>query len=138
MRYVSHKYGKSCQKSCPCQVHGAFIVAMVLLSIAGVALIYYALTDGERAESDVTTSIVLFAFTTIATSIVLFLCGLFQPNLYKPFARCSYNVTDDPKIGNDQIMDDTDNQETDQNDPMTSKWFCCSFPTKNIDYNRTE
>jgi hypothetical protein len=126
IRYLSHKYGKSCREKCPCNVHGAFIVAMVLLSISGIVLIYYAVTESEHLGSDVTTSMVPFAFTAIATSIVLLLCGLFQPDLYKPFARCSYNVTDDPRSENDEITNNKNNQETDENDPMSNSWFCCS------------
>jgi hypothetical protein len=101
---------------------------MVLLSISGIVLIYYAVTESEHLGSDVTTSMVPFAFTAISTSIVLLLCGLFQPDLYKPFARCSYNVTDDPRSENDEITNNKNNQETDENDPMSNSWFCCSSP----------
>jgi hypothetical protein len=121
MRYMVHKYGKSCREKCPCNVHGAFIVPTVLILVLGIILIYYSLTADEHMESDLTTSMVLFAFIAIVVSIVLFQCGLSQGNLYTPFARCSFTVMDDPRSENDEIMNIQNNQQTVENNRMNRK-----------------
>ena len=126
MRYAVHKSGKICRKICPSKISIAFFICLGFLIIVGIVATVYLLYVDHRMESNVTTDMVFFAFVIIGISIVFFLCGLWQKELYESFSKCSYNVTDDSKPEND------DSDQTSQN------CFCCSFSKSNTRKNYEE
>lgn len=127
MRYVVHKLEKMCPKMFPNKKYAAFAVSLTISIIVGIVATLYILYGDEHAESDLITDMVFFAFMVIGVSIILFLCGLFQTDLYTPFNKCSFNVTDDPKPRNDRTSTTTIDTQTNGNEQGTNSCFCCSF-----------
>lgn len=132
MRYIVYKSTKTCPKIFRTNRCAATVVCCGFLIIIGIIIIIYLLAVDARTGSNVITDMVFFAFAAIAISLIFFLCGLFQEQLYEPFSHCSYNVTPDPKPASEETRLNNNNDQTNEN------CFCCSFSRINRRENYQE